>query len=201
MSPQEHLQRFSFVKFGIIRLAEGGNLDNYKFRNPPLVEAVCEFRFDVDDLESKLLPVTRFLDKLKEEYTKGPIPFKSVEMELTTRGPLLRPEPPPKFKLTNEAATRVIVASGNTLNINHVHADTDPYPGWSEFKKRALRHLKKFVGHVSPKGIVQIGVRYIDRINTEPPERVLSDVLNKNRWVPEVVLSGKIGCSSRVEKL
>ena len=138
-----------------------------RYKNPPVIEALCDFRF----VPSKPWDMTfpgLFYNEIKkqfpekEEETGFEFSFRStsaggVEQKFEKAFP--------KLKFYNAKKTALIQLLPDRLIINHLK----PYPGWEQFKPVIFDNLKKYRKVLSPKGLRRIGVRYINEINFKAP--------------------------------
>lgn len=167
------------------------------YRNPPLVEAICQFQFDPKDIED-----TNALEKLLGKW-KSAYPERNqgrgFSFALTPDGPLIRSDLPPRYRLTASKQASVIQVGGDFLTVNHVHMHSDPYPGWQKFKSLAVKRLVEFLNVMAVKRITVVGVRYIDKISVYETEKSPEDILCETDLVPKSFLRSRFGGLLRVE--
>lgn len=136
-----------------------------RYENPPLHEAICEFRFEPDsswDLAVPGLVSAKLADILPTrrqttsfETSTQPV-SNGLEQQVTQVNWL---------QLWQEDDKAVVQVSPNLLSVNRLA----PYPGWEEFLPLVKRSLNEYKEIAEPSGIQQITVRYINRINFENP--------------------------------
>jgi len=143
-----------------------------RYKNPPIVEAVCEFHFTQDTHWDLTIP-GRFYEGVKEEFPhreqrsvqdlqiiQEPQGFRQ-ELRVSERVLLFSPD----RKLLVQIGPRLLVV--NALK---------PYPTWQGFKPRIEIALRKLQEVVDIRGLELIGLRYINRIELPEEELVrLSD--------------------------
>jgi uncharacterized protein (TIGR04255 family) len=136
-----------------------------KYANPPIEEALVEFRF-VPGQEWDLTFPGKFHQhaKIKDAYPGKPRMQKFVEAALqTTAGG------PPNFafregvgrvQLLSEDSKRLVTLGPDVLSINVLR----PYDDWERFRPRIETALAAYVDVATPKAVARVGVRYINRI-------------------------------------
>jgi len=62
-----------------------------------------------------------------------------------------------------------------------------PYPGWDNFLELITRNLEIYKEVVEPKGIMRIGVRYINRFKFPPRELEKADYFNLYPHLPSTI--------------
>lgn len=135
---------------------------NIKYRKPPIVEVVCEFKFVPTGTWDLAIPGLVF-EQLKKHF-----PYRRTIRGLQTKTSIEAQEIRQGFNLTelsrflrqDEAA--FVQVGSNLLSINHVK----PYPTWEVYKPMILKGLKAYSGVANPGGLQRIGLRYINRIET-----------------------------------
>jgi len=139
------------------------------YRNPPIQEALCEFRFAASQEWDLTLP-GRLYDEVKTEYPGKPRNVFQAQVQLGGAG-----APPNVAWNQNVSAVQLVDAGGRRLvtvgpDMLSVHV-LHPYPptGWEEFKPRIERAFKSYTTVAAPTGVHRIGLRYINRV--EVPEK------------------------------
>ncbi len=147
-------------------------VEHRRYRNPPIEEALCEFRFEPSQEWDLTLP-GRLHVKLGEEYAGKPREQRVVEANLEVPGG----DRPPNLKLgqhlakvqfLTEAGNRLVGVGPDALSIHMLRPYQDPArdakSGWLEFEPRIQRALSAYWDVAQPKGVSRIGVRYINKI-------------------------------------
>ncbi|MBD3285607.1 TIGR04255 family protein, partial [candidate division WOR-3 bacterium] len=133
-----------------------------QYKNPPIIEAVCEIRFMPESQWDITVPGLVY-GKIKRDF-----PLKEPHFIQELKFNQDKPNTPPKVEnkelavfLTKDRKTTVKLGIHTPrLIINRVK----PYQSWGTFKpniERAFRSLKNIEG-VEIKGIQRIGLRYIN---------------------------------------
>ncbi|MDP1996238.1 MAG: TIGR04255 family protein [Gallionella sp.] len=144
----------------------------HQYRNPPILEAVCEVSFAPATDEWNISYPWLFYEKVKNIYTGAPKEQKLVRLDSSPPG-LLEKEVSPftvveqskiQFPLADDTA---LIAVGPNVLSAHVKR---PYPGWDIFKGRIAEALKEYIGVASPTGIRKIGLRYINQVTIPDPQ-------------------------------
>jgi uncharacterized protein (TIGR04255 family) len=132
-------------------------------KNPPLVEAACEFQFDPSSKWDWTLP-GRLFDKIGNEFSErmdvhrmgltiqqagGKVSQPSVIEAGTDRIQLKRPD-----------GSAMIQIGPRQLIINHLR----PYPNWNAFRDLILRMYETYNSLIEGGFLGRIGLRYINQI-------------------------------------
>jgi len=143
-----------------------------RYKNPPIVEAVCEFRLTQDTHWDLTVPGLLY-ERLKQEFPhreqrsfpelqiiQEPQWFRQ-ELRVSERVLLFSPD----RRLLIQIGPRLLVV--NALR---------PYPTWQGFKPRIEMAWRRLQEIVDVQGLERIGLRYINRIELPKEEAVkLSD--------------------------
>lgn len=133
-----------------------------KYRNPPIVEALCEFRFiprQPWDLTIPGLIYEKVRDKFPDRQQQIGI---GVQFHPTEKGLERKVEPaPPRMQFYRKDKTALIQVAPDLLVVNQLK----PYPTWGKFKPMILEVLQVYTKITNPKGFKRIGLRYINKIN------------------------------------
>jgi uncharacterized protein (TIGR04255 family) len=131
-----------------------------KYKNPPIVEALCEFRFDPSSPWDLAIPGLLY-EKVRDEFGKRRL-VKAIETSFSG-GPTgieqqVRSSDRMQFLRDDEKA--LIQVGPNLLSTNHLK----PYPTWQEFFPIIRQAFDAYFQVASPKGLQRVGLRYINRI-------------------------------------
>lgn len=131
-----------------------------KYKNPPLVEAVCEFRLTPDTPWDLTIPGL-FYEKVKETFTQRE--QRIVEEVEVTQGPQGLQQ---QIRTTERIVLftkdkKMLVQLGPRLLVVDV---LKPYPTWQGFKPRIEMAWEGLQDIVDVRGLQRIGLRYINRI-------------------------------------
>ena len=142
-----------------------------RYKNPPIEEAICEFRFSPGEDWDLTIP-GKLHTELSDEYAGKPKEQKLVEVGLETQAgkpPNLRyGEGLAKVQLVTEDNKRMIGIGPDVLSIHILRPyqrNTDSeHVGWEEFYPRIIRAIEAYWKVSKPTGVTRIGVRYINKI-------------------------------------
>ncbi len=142
-----------------------------RYKNPPIEEALCEFRFEPGRDWDLTVP-GKLQAELGNEYTGKPQQGKVVEVELDTQkggSPNLRyREGFSKVQLVTKDGKRMVGVGQDVLSIHMLRPYQDPSnpkaSGWDEFKPKIVTALKAYESVSEPVGVRRIGIRYINKI-------------------------------------
>jgi uncharacterized protein (TIGR04255 family) len=134
-----------------------------RYKEPPVIEAICEFRFQPDPPWDLAIPGLLY-SKLRDDFPKR---RRASSLEATR---LAGPEgieqqwtQVEKLQLVQEDENTIVQVSPYLLAVNRLR----PYPGWEQFLPLVSKSLSAYQEVASPKGLQQITVRYINRFNLE----------------------------------
>lgn len=167
-----------------------------RYRNPPIEEALCEFRF-VPSQEWDLTIPGKLHVKLGNEYSGKPQEQKVVDIALNAE----EGQPPRMSYGTGPAKVQLVTADGkrqvgvgkDVLSIHMLRPYQDPrHPsrsGWDEFQPRIAAALDAYWKVAEPLGVCRIGIRYLNKIviphKTVAVERYLRCALPVVRGFPD----------------
>lgn len=165
-----------------------------KYVNPPIVEAVCEFRLTTDS-EWDLTVPGLFYKQLEYDF-----PYREQrmiqEVGLTQRpeGLLQEIRTTERILFFAEDRKSFVQLSPHLLAINCLR----PYPGWSGFKPMIEKAFGKLKEIIEVRGLQRIGLRYINRVEIPGKEIHLEDYFEfrplLGKKLPQVMLSFIVGC-------
>ncbi|MXY08396.1 MAG: TIGR04255 family protein [Rhodothermaceae bacterium] len=143
-----------------------------RYKNPPIVEAVCEFHFaPVQDWDPTL--PGKLHAELSDDYSGTPRHQKSVQLGVQIREGSPHNfqfgEGPRKVQLITEDEKRIVGVGPNTLSVHMLRPYQDPHDsdnvGWDEFRPRICRALDAYWKVIQPQGVTRIGIKYINMLN------------------------------------
>ena len=144
----------------------------YKF--PPLIEALCEFRFEPSQLWDWTIPGLVY-DKIRNEFPKKK-QQNVIEMGVRTTQEDITPSIKggiARMQFIREDESALVQVGPDLLVVNHLR----PYPTWGEFKTMIENALRVYQTVVSPKNVRRIGVRYINRLEMPTQQVEIEDYL------------------------
>ncbi len=131
-----------------------------KYANPPLIEAVCEFRFTPDTPWDLTIPGLMYEKVGKEFPHKEQRLAQEIEILQTPQGVQQQTRTVERVLfLTNDR--KIFIQAGP-----HLLAVTclKPYPTWNGFKPRVESAFRSLTEIIDIKGLQRIGLRYINHI-------------------------------------
>jgi uncharacterized protein (TIGR04255 family) len=152
-----------------------------KYRNPPIVEALCEFRFEPGAPWDMAIPGLVY-ERIRDNFPKRR-QVKSVEVSVAA-GPegigqqVLTAD---RMQFLREDEKALIQVGPNLLAVNHLK----PYPTWQEFLPLIRQGFDAYLTAASPKGIQRIGLRYINHIELSGERVELADYFEFRPFVGE----------------
>ena len=150
-----------------------------RYKNPPIEEALCEFRFEPSQEWDLTIP-GRLHVQLSKDYSGKPQQQKFVDVSLDAQ----KGKPPKlsygeglaKVQLFTEDGKRIIAVGQDVLSIHMLRPYQDPqrpdHSGWDEFQDRIKQALDVYWNEVQPKGVLWVSIRYINKI-VIPKEEVM----------------------------
>ncbi len=152
--------------------------------NPPLVEAVCEFRFDPSDEWDWTVP-GRLYDRIDKEFPRRE-QIQGFGFSLQVGEGLQHTVPMvqgglDKVLMSREDGSALVQVGQSQLVINH----RLPYPGWKDFYALIERLLRTYLDLV-PSSFQRVGLRYINQIPA-PPSGELGLFITLDPPVPQEI--------------
>jgi len=145
-----------------------------KYKNPPIIEALCEFRFEPGEEWDITFPGL-FYEKVKDDFPK-----KRVSRRMQIRAipvaeeSYIQQEIIGFIQFLREDGKALVQIAPNLLSVNHLK----PYPTWNEFRPIILDNLGKYKEVANPKGVMRIGLRYINQIELPMESVELKEFFN-----------------------
>ena len=155
-----------------------------RYKNPPIEEALCEFRFQSSQDWDLTIP-GKLHAEFGDEYTGKPRQQKVVEVGLQTQGGkppnLSYGEGLGRVQLVTEDGKRIVGVGQDTLSIHMLrpYQDTD-HPessGWGEFQPRIENALDAYWRVAKPVSVRWVSIRYINKIVIPQTEIKIGDYL------------------------
>ncbi|MCK4591205.1 MAG: TIGR04255 family protein [Candidatus Latescibacteria bacterium] len=146
-----------------------------KLASPPIVEALCEFRFVPSDAWDWTIPGLLY-EKIKGEFPERS-QFKGLGVQI-----YLGPNSPPaadmrtgpeRVQLKRSDGSAMVQIGENLLAINHLR----PYPNWGNFREIILKNLQNYREVTEEVPLKRIGLRYINQIKVPQGEFETSDFI------------------------
>lgn len=133
-----------------------------KLKIPPLVEALCEFRFVETTPWDWVLP-GQLYDKIKADFPER-AQFQGVGFQVQAL-PKVKPiasihSLPDRIQLKRTDGSAMVQVGYNLLAINQLR----PYPTWTEFSELIMRIYREYQEIVRNIELERIGLRYINQL-------------------------------------
>ncbi|MEH2458591.1 TIGR04255 family protein [Nostoc sp.] len=172
------------------------------YLNPPIEEAVCEFRF-APSTEWNLTVPGLVYEKIRDSYPGEPRQQNLIAAEILAGKMPTNPEVTAKMSFTkllfSSVDTKRLVGVGPDLLSVH---SLRPYEGWGDFKKRIDQALKAYLEVSKPVGVTRIALRYINRIVIPSVESVeIYDYFTAYPQIPDGIPSHMSGFLTRTESI
>lgn len=132
-----------------------------KYRNPPIVEALCEIYFEDSKDWDETAP-GRFYDLIKDEYPVRERVKDDAEGETASspRGPMSEARGAPAVRFRSRSGDVVVQAGEDLLVVNKL----PPYRSFEEWLPRVIRVLSAYTDVARPARLFRVGVRYVNRV-------------------------------------
>ena len=142
-----------------------------RYRNPPIEEALCEFRFKPGQAWDLTIP-GKLQAAIGEEYVGKPQEQRVVQVGLQVQGDkssnLQLGEGLAKVQLVTGDGKRMVGVGPDVLSIHMMRPYQDPREpersGWEEFRPRTETALGAYWDVAQPLGVLRVGIRYINKI-------------------------------------
>jgi uncharacterized protein (TIGR04255 family) len=171
------------------------------YPNPPIEEAILEFRFS-GGLDWDLLVPARLQEKLSPSFSGKPQQQAQVEAVfplglLPSESLLQVRHGPVRLQFPDESGQWIASVAPRVLSVH----GRRPYPGWDIFRPRVEAALAACVKITQPSGVERIGVRYINRIVIPRPDVQLTEYFNGLPELPPPIPSRLASIFTRSESL
>lgn len=168
------------------------------YKNPPIEEALVEFRFNTDGEWDPTVP-GKLHDRVKDVYPGRPRQQKrvhaalsSVEGQPTT---LAVHEGMERVQLVDASGLRLLSVGPHVMSVNSLR----PYEDWERLGPRMRQAVHGYVAVAGTSTIQRIGVRYINKVVIPAVNLDLSHYFRGGPMIP-AGLPGKVrGFMSRAE--
>lgn len=132
-------------------------------KNPPLVEAACEFRFDPSSEWDWTIP-GRLFDQIGHEFSERS-EFHRLEVRVQqekgrSEAPPVVETGPDRVQLRRPDGSALVQIGPRLLAVNHLR----PYPNWEAFRDLIQRIYRTYIDIAAAKVFSRIGLRYINEI-------------------------------------
>ncbi|MBI4083108.1 MAG: TIGR04255 family protein [Candidatus Lambdaproteobacteria bacterium] len=132
-----------------------------RIRNPPLLEAICEFRFDSPGWDWTI--PGRLFDRIQDQFpirSQVNAPTFELKMAPTASASAKAVGAPERIQLKTGDESAMVQVGRDLLAVNQLK----PYPGWDAFSTMIMNVYSEYVGLLPKYDIRRIGLRYINRL-------------------------------------
>lgn len=132
-----------------------------RYKNPPIIEALCEFQFN-EDLPWDLTLIGLIYDKLKDIFPKK----QQLQLELAIAAAAQANEQTgtlpmiPLVRFLDNNEKKLVQIGQNLLTVNQVR----PYESWENFSPFIEKGIEVYSEIAKPRGFRHIAIKYINRI-------------------------------------
>ena len=154
------------------------------YKKPPVIEAVCEFRFEGSQPWDWTIPGLVY-DRIKSEFPKKR-QQNVLEVAMQPGEGKISQEVKAgiaKMQFLREDETALVQVGPELLAVNQLR----PYPSWPTFKALILTQLDVYRTVAKPKALKRVGLRYINRIDMPVPDFALEDYFRTLPNLPDTV--------------
>jgi uncharacterized protein (TIGR04255 family) len=164
------------------------------YRNPPLVEAVCDFRL-MPDSPWDLTIHGLIYDKIKKSFPHKEQRFiQEFEMNQSSKGIEQQVRVSERSVFLTEDKTIFVQVGPHLLAVNCLK----PYPRWERFKPKIEEAFNGLISSTEVKGLSRIGYRVINRIEIPLKSFLLDDYFEFRPFVggnlPQNMVGFILGC-------
>ena len=125
------------------------------YKNPPIVEAVCEFRFESRQAWDWTIPGLIYAD-IKGQYPSKK-QVKSLEFTVTRQREAVSQAVTgsvERMQFISQDGTALVQVGPDVLSVNQLR----PYSSWQKFRKEILSVLDTYQELAKPKGLKRVGL-------------------------------------------
>ncbi|MGE0133147.1 MAG: TIGR04255 family protein [Blastocatellales bacterium] len=145
-----------------------------KYKNPPIIEALCEFRFQPGLAWDMAFP-ERIYESVKDSFPKRKLAQSyEASVAFAPEGNRQHLKSMPRWQFLRADEKALIQVEANLLSVNHLK----PYPSWPEFLPIIRQAYDAYRAIAEPKGLHRIGLRYINQIEIAGNQIVLEEYFN-----------------------
>ena len=144
-------------------------MERRRYKNPPIEEALVEFRFEPSQEWDLTMP-GRLHGELREAYRGKPRQQNVVQASLVAQqgqAPNFAVrEGLGKVQLVTDDASRLVAIGPDVLSVHMLrpYQRDEEGSGWDEFRPRIVEALSAYWDVAEPNGVQRIGLRYINKV-------------------------------------
>lgn len=145
-----------------------------KYKNSPIIEAVCTFHF-MSDNEWDLTYPGQIYDCVSSDFPKKK-QVNTIDMAVSSKEGSIRQnlQTGARIQFLNNHENRLYQVGTNLLSINYLK----PYDSWTNYLPMIKNGLESYLNIVNPKAIKLASLRYINHIKFEGSNIKLEDYFN-----------------------
>ena len=153
-----------------------------RYKNPPIDEAICEFRFEPSQDWDPTIPGKLHVE-LPEEYSGKPQEQRALGLEWNAQERQMSyNEGLARVQLATEDGTRKVGVGPDVLSVHMLRPYHSPHlsdtSGWGEFRQRIKQALDSLWRVVQPVGVRRVGLRYINKVFIPQRMVIINEYLN-----------------------
>jgi uncharacterized protein (TIGR04255 family) len=170
-----------------------------KYKNSPIDEALTEVVFAPGEEWDPTWSL-RVYDGLRSEYTGKPREQSVLEAGVhaaPSAASFRLQQRATRLQFPTDDGRRLVAVGPNVLSVHSLK----PYEGWDSFRPRIARALGIYGETVRPKGVLRIGLRYINRILIPGSVINLADYFDAGIQLPATLPVLQVHFLSRAELL
>jgi uncharacterized protein (TIGR04255 family) len=151
------------------------------YNSPPLIEAVCEFRFTSSQPWDWTIPGMVY-EQIRENFpTKEQV--NSVSMKIDPVEGKAVQEVQPKMRFLSTDKTSLVQVAPDYISIHQLK----PYTMWDHFKEQILKYFHIYWVTANPINLNRIGLRYVNQILLPYEDVELEDYFRVLPQVPSPI--------------
>ncbi|MEK7572688.1 MAG: TIGR04255 family protein [Patescibacteria group bacterium] len=159
------------------------------YRNPPIIEAVCEFRFELSGKPSEK-QIATFYEKIKSSFPVskkgkvGSIELKVESDKSSGKNQMTHKENFYDFdQYFSQDEKYSVQLDGGRVSIHRIK----PYISWTDFSPLIKLVYNSYIKSFTPIKVIRIGLRYVNGINFPAEQFIFSDYFNVKFSFPSLV--------------
>jgi len=155
-----------------------GNEKRVKYKKPPLTEALCEFRFKETGIPSNII-LGKLYEKIEQDFPTVET-HKSIGVQAGEKVPSPAIVMEERTRFVSKDRARLIQIGSGLLVANQL----EPYKDYQAFREFIQETIDVYREVAKPKGLLSIGLRYINRIEMAPNQS-LDEIFHIGFRIPE----------------
>ena len=170
--------------------------ERYTYSNPTIQEAALEINFRADEGSWTPLSFGKFFEKVMLDFPtieNVPAPMFTIERGSPVTVQLVT-SPTQILRYKHRTRPLLLQLTENKISVFEVGS----YTGWEQFKADIKYAWQNVMEVVQPVSVLQIGLRYINRIERSNPGESVGEWLQAIPNIPEAILGSHQGFLSQV---